>query len=153
MRFLILLSTLTLAAGAVAQPTRPAPDLSAYAAASEALSARASGAVPVATPPADGEPPPGLYWAGVGLDVVVVAGGTYLLVQGLRLLDLAGDEGTGGGAIPVAMFGGMGAVLGGVALVAGGADLVYVATGGDPALVRLFDPARFDRPPFRGPLE
>ena len=112
----------------------------------EALSAYGGGAVIVATPP-------GLYWAGVGVDAVVVVGGAYVLVQGLRLLDLAGREGAGPGAPVGAMLGGLLAGAGGLALAAGGADLVYVAAGGHPALVRLFDPARFERPPFRGPLE
>ena len=133
--------------------TRPRPTLRVWERTAPPRPRAAGGAVPVTTPPADGEPPPGFYWAGVGVDVAVAAGGAYVLVQDLRLLDLAGEEGSGPGAPVGAMLGGLLAGMGGVALAAGGADLVYVATGGDPALVRLFDPARFDRPPFRGPLE
>ena len=52
MRALVLVPLLVLAGRVDAQPTAPGADLSAYAAAAEALANRGGGAVPVATPPA-----------------------------------------------------------------------------------------------------
>ena len=93
------------------------------------------------------EAPPALYWGGVGLDAVVLAGGTYVLVQGLRLLDIADEEGAGAGGFVVAMFGGIFAGVGVTAMGISGYDLVRVLAGDDPALARLFDPTR----PVPGP--
>lgn len=90
---------------------------------------------------ADWEPPPALYWAGVGLDVVFLAGGTYLLVQGVRFLTTDLEE-AGPGAIVLPMVGALFAVTGGLAAAFGGVDLVRVARGHDPLLTRPFDPTR-----------
>ena len=92
--------------------------------------------------PAQWAAPPGLYWAVVAVDAAALAGGAYLLVQGVRLLGLAGDESAGFGAVPVAMFGGMALGVGAGAVVWGGYDAVRVLSGDDPALARLFDPTR-----------
>lgn len=106
-------------------------------------------AVRVVAAPDGWEAPPALYWTGVGLDAVVLAGGAYVLVQGLRLLDAANDERAGLGAPVLALAGVLGVSVGGV--MAGFAlyDGVRVVGGDDPALARLFDPTRR---PTSGPV-
>ena len=133
MRTLIL--ALLAASAAVAQPVVSSSAVPVAALGAEPLAARVAAA--------DGwEAPSGLYWAGVGLDVTVLAGGAYVLVQGLRLLDAAGREDAGAGGIVVAMFGAMGVGVGVGTVALSGYDLVRVLAGDDPALARLFDPTR-----------
>ena len=115
---------------------------------SQAVGPAVPGAEPlaahVAVVGADGwEAPPALYWAGVGLDATALAGGTYLLVQSVRVIDALDDgEGPGLGGGIVYAFGLGGAMLG--TGVAGAAlyDLARVLRGDDPFLARVFDPTR-----------
>ncbi|WP_420456602.1 hypothetical protein [Rubrivirga sp.] len=90
---------------------------------------------------ADWEAPPVLYWAGVAVDVGVLVGGAYVLVQSARLL-AAADDGPWPGQLPAVLFGSMGVVIGVTTVGFAVYDLVRVLRGDDPALARLFDPTR-----------
>ena len=131
MRTLVLVPLLVLAGRADAQPMTPGTDLSAYAAAAGVLADRGGGAVPVATPPAQGASDD-LYWAGVAFDVVGAGAGAALLVTSAVALSDDNPDGFG------SLVGAMTAMSGAVVLAAFGADLVYVALGGDPVLARTF---------------
>lgn len=149
MRRLLAVAALCLAAPAVGQPVAgpTAPTVDAALRADLGLAAPA--------PAADREAPPALYWAGVGFDVAAVAGGTYLLVQGARLL-AASDDVEWAGQVPAVLFGTLGVTLGALAAGFGGYDLVRVARGADPMLARALDPSRLPpggtpnppRPPY-----
>ena len=131
-RALPLLSALAHVPTVSAQPAHPG--LSAYADAAEVLSAHAGRAVALvaATPPAGREASPTLYWTGIAVDVAG-AGAALVIASAVKLSD-DGDRGFG------AFVGAMTAVLGGVVLALFGADLVYVALGGEPALARALRP-------------
>ena len=146
MRALVLV---LLAASVAAQPVA-----SSYTTADAVLADFAIDSVMVLAP-ADWEPPPGLYVAGVAVDVVGVLGGSA--VAGLGLYALTQLDEAGLGAPAVLGVGFMLVVAGGAALGAGTYDLARVARGDDPWLARTFDPTRprsgrypprYPRPPY-----
>ena len=98
----------------------------------------------------DWDAPPSLYWTGVALEVGVLAGGGYLLVQGVRALSVVDEAGL---AAPVILIlGGVLTLTAGTAVGLAATDLVRVLRGDDPALARLFDPTRPRPIPPRYPV-
>ena len=148
-------AALGLAAPASGQPVAPPPLPTADAALRAALDLAAPERPPADGEAADGEAPPALYWTGVALDAAALAGGTYLLVQGVRLYRLAdaasgeGDVTLGLGPMLAALTGIGALTVGGGAVAVAGYDLVRVLRGDDPWLARLVDPTRL--PPGGGP--
>ena len=121
-----------------------APPAAAQPVAFHVLDATDAAGLPLAAS-SDWEPPPALYWTGVGVDAVVLVGGGYLFVQGLRALSVVDDAGL---AAPlILLFGGVVTVVGGTAAGLAGYDLARVLGGDNPALARLFDPGHPVPPP------